>query len=317
MPTVNQHDLTLRPITGREELDLFTRLTYALDSELAGDLDTDRRRPAWLWVALRGGRLLARAGFWNRPGAAHPLLLDILDMDARLPEAERLDVGEQLLRAATAAVMPAGAQPPAWTRFVPAHWREDPAVLATVTDRREVVRRTGGRPFVERLRLEHTLADPPPGPGGRLVFREPYGEGELIDLMTDVLPGTLDAHSIADLSRAPARQVALDHYEEEMARYTTPRSWWRVAALPDGDPVGFVVPAHNGYNAVIAYLAVLPDHRGRGYAEEILAEGTRVLAAQGVPRVRAATDLGNTPMAAAFRRAGYREIERELVMTWR
>ncbi|NJQ06627.1 GNAT family N-acetyltransferase [Streptomyces lonarensis] len=312
---MNQHDLTLRPITGREELPLFTRFPYALNPEIAGDLDAGRRRPSWLWVAVRGDRPLARAGWWSRPGAAGPLVLDILDLDGALPPSERLAIGERLLRAATAAVVPTGERPPMYSRFVPADWREDPDARPVVEELGNVVRRTGGLPFVERLRLERGPAAPPPLTG-RLAFREPRDPGELIDLMTDVLPGTLDAHSRDDLTRMSARQVAAAHYEEEIARFTTPRSWWRVATLPDGEPVGFVVPAHNGYNPIIAYLAVLPAHRGRGYIDDVLAEGTRVLAEQNVPRIRASTDLGNTPMADAFRRAGYREIEREITMTW-
>ncbi|MFE5812764.1 hypothetical protein [Streptomyces sp. NPDC056479] len=50
--------------------------------------------------------------------------------------------------------------------------------------------------------------------------------------------------------------------------------------------MGFVIPARNGYNSIIAYLAVLPARRGHGYIDEILAEGTRVLAEQKVPRIR-------------------------------
>ena len=42
-----------------------------------------------------------------------------------------------------------------------------------------------------------------------------------------------------------------------------------------------------------------------GYIADILAEGTRVLAEE-VPLINASTDLGNVPMAAAFRRAGWR-----------
>jgi hypothetical protein len=61
---------------------------------------------------------------------------------------------------------------------------------------------------------------------------------------------------------------------------------------------------------------VLPGHRGNGYIDDVLAEGTRVLAEQGVPRIRAATDLGNVPMAKSFQRAGYVNFERELTMTW-
>ena len=37
---------------------------------------------------------------------------------------------------------------------------------------------------------------------------------------------------------------------------------------------------------------------------------------EGVPRIRASTDVGNAPMARAFARAGYVTFERQLDMTW-
>jgi RimJ/RimL family protein N-acetyltransferase len=135
-------------------------------------------------------------------------------------------------------------------------------------------------------------------------------------MMTLALDGTLDAHSHDDLARMSPREAAVRHYEDELARYTSPRDWWQIAALPSGQPVGFVIPARNDYNPIIAYVAVLPAFRGRGYIDDILAEGTRVLAGQGVPRIRASTDLGNVPMANAFYRAGYVNFEREINMTW-
>jgi len=68
---------------------------------------------------------------------------------------------------------------------------------------------------------------------------------------------------------------------------------------------------------VIAYLGVLPEHRGRGRVDAILAEGTRVLSAQpDVPRIRAATDVANVPMAKAFARLGYVNFERAINMAW-
>jgi hypothetical protein len=36
-----------------------------------------------------------------------------------------------------------------------------------------------------------------------------------------------------------------------------------------------------------------------------------------VPRIRAATDVGDVPMAAAFALAGYVTFERQIDMTWR
>jgi RimJ/RimL family protein N-acetyltransferase len=56
---------------------------------------------------------------------------------------------------------------------------------------------------------------------------------------------------------------------------------------------------------IIAYLEVVPAHRGHGYIRDVLAVGTSLLAAQNLPRIRAATDVGNVPMAAAFALAGY------------
>ena len=113
------------------------------------------------------------------------------------------------------------------------------------------------------------------------------------------------------------RQAAQEQYHTELERYASPHEWWRIATLPDGEPVGFVIPAHNGYNPIIAYLGVVPAHRGHGYVHDLLAAGTSLLAAQDVPRIRAATDVGNAPMAAAFARAGYVTFERQIDMTWR
>ncbi|MFE1763986.1 hypothetical protein ACFW81_07175 [Streptomyces angustmyceticus] len=48
----------------------------------------------------------------------------------------------------------------------------------------------------------------------------------------------------------------------------------------------------------------------------MICEGTRLLAGAGAPRIRATTDLGNTPMAAAFSRAGYANFQREIHFDW-
>lgn len=306
-------DLTLRPITGLSELPLFNRLTYGLNGEISGDLAAGRRVPGWLWVALRDDRTLARVAWWGRAGGDTPLLMDFFDVDDDLPESERLAVGERLLRAAMPEVV--SGRPPQYLRCVPADWRDDPAAYAVVAARMAALERTGARLFVERLRLEWRPGAPLPEPDGRLAFRG-TDRAELVGLMTRVLEGTLDAHSGAGLRAKPADQLAAEHYDEEFARYASPTAWHRVATLPDGEPVGFVVPARNPYNAIIAYLGVLPEHRGHGYADGILAEGTRILAAEGVPRIRAHTDLTNTPMAAAFARAGYTAFEHQIDMVW-
>lgn len=293
------HDtLTVRPIIGSDELDLFCRIRYVLNDELAGDLEAGRRRPEWLWVALRGDRLVARVAWWAIEAGRPPYAMDIFDT-------EDTDTGVQLLRTAMA-----GMPDTQYIRFVPPDWRASPAPWL------EALERTGARLFVERLRLQWSAGTPIPEPSGRLRFR-PVGErAELVDLLTRVLDGTLDAHSRRDLEEMTPHQVAAAQYDEEFPGYKGPRAWWRIATTLDGEPVGFVIPSRNAYNAIIAYIGVVPEHRGRGYAGEVLAEGTRILAAEGVPRIRAATDLGNVPMARAFARLGYDTLEHQVDMKW-
>ncbi|MEW9530444.1 GNAT family N-acetyltransferase [Microbispora sp. NPDC049125] len=313
---MTQNDLIMRPITGREELDLFRRLPYVLNDELADDLDAGRRRPEWMWMALRGDRLVARLAWWARNAGDPPFILDTLDLDEAVPASERLDIGAGLLETAMAAVLPAGHHPPEYSRFIPPGWRDDEVARRVVDDRMAVLERTGARLFVERLRLEWRSGTPVPRPSGRLTFRPVGAREELVELMTRVLDGTLDAHSRAELAAMPAAAVAAEQYDSELSQYPTPRDWWRIATSAAGEPVGFVIPARNSYNPIIAYIGVLPEHRGRGHIDDLLAEGTRILAEQGVPRIRASTDVGNVPMARAFQRAGYVNFEREINMSW-
>ncbi|WP_406144972.1 GNAT family N-acetyltransferase [Streptomyces sp. NBC_01012] len=310
-------ELTVRPLTGADELGLFQRLSYVLDHELADDLATGRRRPEWMWVAVRGDRVVGRLSWWTGQEGGDPQFLDFFDLDDTLPEPERGAIGLELVEQATAAVVPAGAARPEYGRYVPPDWHEDPAVREVVEARIRVMEASGARLLVERLRLEWRAGTPVPEDTGRLVFREVTGREDLVALMTPVMEGTLDAHGQQDLaSGLSAREAAEKHYDEEFAGLRTPRDWWRVAALPSGEPVGFVVPARNNYHPMIAYIGVLPAHRGHGYIDDILAEGTRVLAAQDVERIRAATDLGNVPMAKSFERLGYVNFERSFDMVW-
>jgi hypothetical protein len=270
-----------------------------------------------MWVALRDDHLVARAAWWGDAAEAVPHMLDILDLDDDADDrAERVDAGARLLSTAMTAILPPGGQPPEYGRQVPPDWRDHEPSRRVVEDRMAAAARTGAELFVERLRLEWRPGTPVPAPTGRLRFRSLRDTDELLALMTEAMDGTLDAHSRRDLTLMSAQDAARDHFEGELAQQISPRSWWRVATTPDGEPIGFVLPGRNHYNPVIGYLAVLPRHRGNGYIDEILAEGMRVLHAQDVPRMRAATDLGNEPMSRAFARAGWTTFQRMINMTW-
>ena len=139
---MSQDHSTVRPLRGRQDLDLFRSIPYVLNKELEGDLDAGRRRFDWLWVAMRANRLAGRVGWWTRSAGDPPLVLDFLDVSD-------VDDGVRLVETAMRAVLPAGSTPPDYIRFLPPDWASDPALVRDVDVRRTVLERVGARPLVE------------------------------------------------------------------------------------------------------------------------------------------------------------------------
>jgi RimJ/RimL family protein N-acetyltransferase len=59
----------------------------------------------------------------------------------------------------------------------------------------------------------------------------------------------------------------------------------------------------------VRWVGVVPEQRGRGYVDDLIARGIDTLRAAGIERVHAATHVLNTPMQAAFPRMGFRQTE--------
>ncbi|HKP99551.1 MAG TPA: GNAT family N-acetyltransferase, partial [Actinomycetes bacterium] len=148
----------------------------------------------------------------------------------------------------------------------------------------------------------------PPRPG-RLAFRPIQDDAEMLAVVRGTVDGTLDAHARRDVARAGADTAAHAIVEE----LPGPRSLVRLAYDPIGRCVGITVPGLRPWGADISYIGVLPEHRGNGYAEELLLEASHLLVEGGATEIVAATDVGNSPMAAAFARCGYRVVDRLMV----
>ena len=74
--------------------------------------------------------------------------------------------------------------------------------------------------------------------------------------------------------------------------------------------MGLVMPSEPPAFLTVFYVGVVPEMRGRGYVDDLLAAGTATLLeaqAEGGDEkpLRVDTDVGNAPMAAAFERAGW------------
>jgi hypothetical protein len=277
-------------------------------------------RPEWTWIAEEsaGGALLAVAFWWATPQESRPAALDGVYVDESVGSAaDRTKVAVGLLTAAHRAYAKAGVvKPPDYHIFVPGDWRDRPDALAALTWRQEAARQAGLPASLERLCYEWTPMAGLPDLPGRLLFRAEADDEVFVDLFRRVLVGTLDATSRKEAEVTGAGAQARKDVASYRDRMRGDRAWWRVAETPDGEVAGFGIPARNTEFPVVGYLGVLPAHRGHGYVDEILAEITRILAVQaGAAVIRADTDLGNRPMAAAFERAGYRNFSRRLVLS--
>ncbi|MBW5484194.1 GNAT family N-acetyltransferase [Streptomyces bambusae] len=291
------------------------RVTAVTVDEPVSWIDADRYRdelaqrmyrPEWTWIAMDGDRLVGRALWWGRSDSEHPVALDCLHVDADVPD--RVAVATGLLTAGLKAFEAEGAPTPAlYNLSLTPGWREQPAVVAALSWRRAAALAAGLSDEVERLRLEWTPQCGLPTGTGRLVFHEGSDE-EFLEAFRRVSLGSLDQETIRNLAREGVEVTA----RKDMDFYLScpgERAWWRLARTPEGELVGLALPSATPYNRNVGYLGVVPEMRGRGYVDDVLAEITRVHAEAGAELVTATTDTGNAPMAAAFARAGYRTAQ--------
>ncbi len=286
--------LVIRPLAAGEE-SLFNSLAGpalvgpgAFGARYADIAARGNYRPANTWIALRAGVVVARAAWWGRPDQPAPAVLDWFDFTDQ-------DAAVQLLRTAPG--------PAEYSMALPPAWRDQPAVAEAAQARIGAAEAVGMTPLVERYGYRWTTACGLPARPGRLEFRPELDDDVILDIFRRVHQGSLDAHARRVIAESGLDAAAAEDLEI-LRLMPSPREWWRLA-IADGDVVGLTVPSRNYTDPVIGYVAVLPGHRGHGYAYDLLVEATQLLVAEGADRIVANTDVTNLPMAATFAKAGY------------
>lgn len=275
-------------------------------SEVVAEIEAGRIRPEWSVLAIdESGALIGRAMWWGRDTTV-PIALDVWDVDALVPG--RGSLAKALLNVGHEALSSRGvAVPLPHTMRLPNDWRDHATVVAEVDLKTRAAAASGLTRVNERLQFRWDADRPLPPDLGSLVFA-PADDETFERLFAAAAEGSLDVMTRRELESSSPDELAraeIDYYRACPGE----RSWWHTAATTDRTVVGVAIPSATPTNRNVGYLAVLPEHRGRGYVDEILAFITRFHAEQGAPRITATTDAANAPMAAAFRRAGYRCTE--------
>ncbi len=301
------------------ETDLFLSYPFPRQPELwetqrdyRALLKANAYRPEHTWVVIRDGVVVARACFWTGPEDRHPYSLDWLEAE---PGPRQVELGTRLLRVAHETMRNEDGRRPDYHLFLPPGWRDDLKVRDAAEARLQTARNAGLMPFVERYSYRWSAErDGLPARSGRLEFRS-ADDARMLAVLRQLLIGSLDAHdrrSVAEHGLDRAAELQL----EGLRWFPSPRDWWQLAYAGSGELVGAIVPARNYDMPTIGYIGVVPEQRGRGYVDDLLAEmAWRLCELAPGEEVGADTDFSNVPMAKAFARAGFRITEEHLVLT--
>ncbi|MFG1620906.1 GNAT family N-acetyltransferase [Kribbella sp. NPDC049227] len=267
-------------------------------------------RDDWTWVAEENGEIQALAIWWGAPDEDHPFSIDGLYYAG---DGDPVPVWTALIEQGLKA-RPADAEPPEYHFFLDSDWQDQPDVVAALEPRSRAVAALGLTQVTDRLRYEWKPGYGLPERSTRVRF-EPADDEAFVQVFVRVSEGSLDAATAREIARLGVEGAARD----DLALYKSmpgDRSWWRLAYDADGKLIGFAIPSANAGGPVVGYLGVVPEHRGHGYIDDLLAEITHLLAETGAEHIRADTDFGNVPMAKSFERLGYRNFAVRRVLSF-
>lgn len=278
-------------------------------------IDNGSTRPEWCFAVEHGAETIGRIALWSIPNRtpADFVLFDLPwdrdDIDSLA--AATLDAAMETLRAH-------GAKHAAHMLDTPAQW---PQWQTHHDIRARVLERQGFNPRRETTRFSLSPGQPRPTiERAPIEFRAlpQVGNAVFKRAMTSVTRGTFDKMT-ANLVTEIGADAETEQSFTELQQVGFDPAWWELAYDAQGFLIGLVMPTKLGkHMGTIGYIGVVPEQRGRGYIDTLLARATDTLLGLDIQQIRADTDVRNVPMAAAFHRAGYtnfatrREYQRKL-----
>lgn len=273
--------------------------------EIEAEIGAKRLRPEWSVLALDDDMIVGRAMWWSRDGQT-PIALDV--WDARCDHPEATTILNDLLTRGHALLADAGVDVPLQhTMRIPTTWRDDELIRRDVAVKTAAAAAGGLARSNERRQFQWDAGSSMPPEPHRLRF-EPADDSTFVEMFARAAQGSLDVMTRRELAVTDPLTLArgeVDYYRS----CPGDRDWWRVAYDLAGNVVGVAIPSATPTNRNVGYLAILPEHRGHGYVNDLLAYITHFHVREGALCITGTTDAVNTPMALAFNRAGYQCTE--------
>lgn len=272
------------------------------EAERAGYLHTllEQRCTRPEWRVVDGG---SRAVLWSLPGAEVPSHVVLIETDWEDPQ---LRAGRALMARMHELAASLGADELGHTIDTPPvapQYQEHPEA------RIGLLEATGYELLRDGLRwlLSLPRAEAQDGP---LTFRTiaDVGQDAFVDAIAATFGGTADNELARDIEEHGQRVAARRYLEDHESLEHRPE--WFELGYSGEQLAGVIMGARNPTSAVIAYVGVVPEQRGRGLAAALVRRGAERLAAAGATEIRGDCDRDNVAMVKAFERAGYAQFAR-------
>jgi RimJ/RimL family protein N-acetyltransferase len=263
-------------------------------------------RPGWCVIGYRAGAPVARAAFWALPG--RPVPTDLVLIDADRDEAD-LSAGRALLARMHELATELAAEELSHSVDSPP---QAPQYQENEDARIRLLEESGYELLRDGLRWRYS-GSPTRDDGSvqSLVLRAlpEVGEGAFVDAMAATYQGTRDSWITRTIEERGRREAARADFLDYQALEHRPE-WWELAYTEDGALAGVIMAAKNPSTAVIGYVGVVPEQRGRGFATQLVRRGTEQLHAGGAAAIGGDCDRDNVGMVKALERAGYAQVAR-------
>jgi ribosomal protein S18 acetylase RimI-like enzyme len=79
-----------------------------------------------------------------------------------------------------------------------------------------------------------------------------------------------------------------------------------IVGLSNEEIVATAMAGYEGHRGWVNYLAVAPEHQGKGFGRAIMGEAEKLLGRMGCPKLNVQVRGANTAAVAFYRRLGYR-----------
>jgi ribosomal protein S18 acetylase RimI-like enzyme len=261
--------------------------------------------PEWCVLGLDEGAPVARAALWAMPG--HTVPTDIVLIDADWGD-ESLAAGQALLERLSSLAGELGADTLSHSVDSPP---AAPQYQENETARIRLLASSGFELLRDGLRWTYSSSGAHEAPPSSLVFRPlpEVGEDSFVQAIAKTYQGTRDSWITRNIQERGLFGAARADYRDYQDLEHEPE-WWELAYTEDGALAGVTMTGRNPSVAVIAYVGVVPEQRGRGFAQQLVRRGTELLAGSGADEIRGDCDRDNIGMVKAFERAGYEQFAR-------